>query len=137
MPAVNLKKYIVAADLNGGIVAVDLLDFHEDKVAVDLHEDKYADDLHKDIVAADLHEDIVAGREGDTDEDEEQVCHRQVQDQQVRCVLHLGVGNHLKYRKSHTRILVVLESRDQGKQVIPICKKNCRNALKSLSSPYL
>ena len=58
MPDVNLKKYIVAADLNGDIVPVDLLDLHENKDAAYLHEDKYA---------VDLHEDIVAGREGDTD----------------------------------------------------------------------
>ena len=43
----------------------------------------------------DLHENVVAGGEGDTDEDEEEVGDGEVQDQQVRCVLHLRVRHHL------------------------------------------
>ena len=42
-----------------------------------------------------LHENVVAGGEGDTDEDEEEVGDGEVQDQQVRCVLHLRVRHHL------------------------------------------
>ena len=43
----------------------------------------------------DLHENVVAGGEGDTDEDEEEVGDGEVQDQQVRRVLHLRVRHHL------------------------------------------
>ena len=37
------------------------------------------------------HQDVVTGRGGDTDQDEEEVRHSQVQYQQVGGVLHLGV----------------------------------------------
>ena len=33
---------------------------------------------------------------GDTDEDKEEVGHRKIQDQHVRCVLHLGIRMHLE-----------------------------------------
>ena len=42
-----------------------------------------------------VHEDIVAGGGGDTHQDEQEVSHRQVQDQQVGGVLHLGIAPHL------------------------------------------
>ena len=42
-----------------------------------------------------VHEDVVAGGGGDADQQEEEVRHRQVQDQQVGRVLHLGVAAHL------------------------------------------
>ena len=38
-----------------------------------------------------VHEDIVTGGGGDTDQDEQQVSHGQVQDQQVGRVLHLRI----------------------------------------------
>ena len=41
------------------------------------------------------HEDVVAGSGGDTHQDEQQVRHRQVQDQHVGRVLHPGVAVHL------------------------------------------
>ena len=43
-----------------------------------------------------VHEDIVAGGEGNADADEEQVGHRQVQDQHVRGVLHLRICMNLQ-----------------------------------------
>ena len=39
-----------------------------------------------------VHENIVTGGGGDTDQDEEEIRHRQVQDQQVGGVPHLGVA---------------------------------------------
>ena len=42
-----------------------------------------------------VHEDVVAGGGGDADQQEQEVRHRQVQDQQVGRVLHLGVAAHL------------------------------------------
>ena len=42
-----------------------------------------------------VHEDVVAGGGGDADQQEEEVRHGQVQDQQVGRVLHLGVAAHL------------------------------------------
>ena len=43
------------------------------------------------------HEDVVTGGGRDTHQDEQQVCHRQVQNQQVGCVLHLGIAVHLQF----------------------------------------
>ena len=42
------------------------------------------------------HEDVVTGRGGDADQDEQQIRHRQVQDQQIGGVSHLRVAIHLQ-----------------------------------------
>ena len=42
-----------------------------------------------------VHEDVVTGGGGDADQEEQQVSHGQVQDQQVGRVLHLGVAVNL------------------------------------------
>ena len=55
-----------------------------------------------------VHEDIVTGSEGDAHQDKEEVCHRQVQDQQVGGVLHLGVGINLEH------CLIILAVRGGG-----------------------
>ena len=42
-----------------------------------------------------VHQDVVTGGGGDADQEEQQVSHGQVQDQQVGRVLHLGVAVNL------------------------------------------
>ena len=43
-----------------------------------------------------VHENIVTGGGGDTDQDEEDICHRQVENQKISRVLHLRITIHLR-----------------------------------------
>ena len=43
-----------------------------------------------------VHENIVTGGGGDTDQDEEEICHRQVENQKISRVLHLRITIHLR-----------------------------------------
>ena len=47
------------------------------------------------IITIFLHENVVACSEGNADEDKEKIGNGEIQDQQVRCVLHLRVRHHL------------------------------------------
>ena len=55
-----------------------------------------------------VHEDIVACCGWDTDQDEQEVRHGQVQDQQVGGVLHLGIAPHLKKKMKIFKMVLVL-----------------------------
>ena len=43
-----------------------------------------------------VHENIVTGGGGDTDQDEEEICHGQVENQKISRVLHLRITIHLR-----------------------------------------
>ena len=58
------------------------------------------------IITIFLHENVVACSEGNTDEDKEKIGNGKIQDQQVRCVLHLRICMNLQQIKSSLFLLL-------------------------------
>ena len=66
------------------------------------------------------HENIVTGGERNADEDEKKIGDREVQDQQICCVLHLRVRHHLANIDVDDMILIKIRDQVSSSEAVPL-----------------